>query len=94
MVLAMTISDGRMSSLYKGVELLITDDYNPDFTYKKIKTGTWQLLEWGKKLMHYDVEVLLCLGIDQFIHGMLQGYGIRVIPDMIGRVEDVFKLSL
>ena len=91
MVIAMTTGGGRVTSLYKGVELLIADDDNPEFACRKIDTGSWQLVEWGKKLMHHDVEVLFCLGIDQFTLGMLQGYGIRVIKDMKGSPEELFR---
>lgn len=86
---AMTTSRGRMAPCFPGVELLILGPRRAVGQHLKVSTTGWQPLAWGQELMCLDVSVLLCAGIHRFLWGVLQGYGIQVIPNVLGDPRDI-----
>ena len=89
MILALTISHGRMAPCFAGVEIcLLSEDENID-NGVRISTHDWHPLSWGYELRRKGVKLLLCSGIDLSTWSGLQGHGIRVIPNIMGDPEKV-----
>ena len=80
----MTTTRERMAPCLPGAELWILDENDEVRVHKTVTTAGWHALAWGGELMRRDVGILLCSGIDQFLWGALQGYGIQVIPNAMG----------
>ena len=81
-----------MSPCFAGVSLWILEQ-SAEMEQKQVfDTADWNDLALGRELMHRNVNVLLCAGINRFLWGSLQGYGIEVVPDAIGAPEQVLEL--
>jgi predicted Fe-Mo cluster-binding NifX family protein len=87
------IKHGRMSPCFSGATLWIVGS-GYDIGQKpeaEIDTTNWPDLAWGQELMRRNVNVLLCAGVEHFLHGVLQGYGVDVVPDAFGLPSEVMK---
>ncbi len=91
MNLAITVDQGRITSLYLGVHIMLVVIKNQTYECRIVNTDNWSKLSWGKKLLYYDVDLLICSGIEQFLYGVIKGYGINVIPYAIGSVLEVLE---
>jgi hypothetical protein len=94
MNVAATCADGRMASCLVGVQIIVEHPGEADQGRREtVSTAGWHLATWGHELLRRDVSVLLCSGIDQFLHGALHGYGIRVVPNVVGPVDTAIEQS-
>lgn len=84
-------SNGRMAPCFPGVEMEIFDAPGTGKYHETISTQGWDMLSWGRELFRRDVTALLCGGIDMFLRGSLNGYGIDVFPGITGNAEKVMK---
>ncbi len=89
--LAFSTNQGRMAPLFPGVKLQLIKSNNVFSCWQEISTYGWEPFLWGKQLMYYDVDALLCAGIEQFELGIINGYGIRVVPNILGVADEVFE---
>lgn len=91
MNIGLTVSHGRVAPCFPGVELWIVSS-GDDIEKKQVAdTRNWPAMAWGSELMRHNVSVLLCAGVDHFLFGALQGYGIEVIPDAEGSPAKVIE---
>jgi len=81
-----------MAPCFPGVELWILGPKDDVSARRTIATTDWSLLAWGRKLMRHDVSTLLCAGIDRFVWGSLQGYGIEVVPAATGPASEILAM--
>ena len=88
---ALTTSHGRVAPCLPGVELRIFRPRQGWDEGQVISTAGWDPLAWTNELLRRDVRTLLCAGIDQFLWGALRGYGIQVVPTVMGVPEDVLR---
>jgi len=91
MKLAFSTNHNRMAPLFPGVTLLLVKSGLTNQMWHQVKTVGWQPAMWGKQLTYYDVDVLFCAGIEQFIYGAIRGFGIYVVPNSIGTADEVYK---
>lgn len=91
MRLALVTDEGRITPVFEGSQIMLVDVSKGVFECQVINTDSWKSLSWGKHLMQYDVETLLCSGIEQFEFGMIKGHGIAIIPDAMGNVLEVLE---
>jgi hypothetical protein len=91
MKLAFSTDNNKLAPLLPGVTLLLVKSGSINLFWQQVKTIGWQPILWGKQLMYYDVDMLFCAGIDQFIYGAIRGFGIYVVPNCTGTSEEVFK---
>lgn len=91
MNVGLTTSHNRMAPCFPGAELWILGPDQQIGQHQVVPTVGWHPLAWGQELMRWDVSMLLCAGIDQFLWGALQGYGIQVIPNAMGDPNEVFS---
>lgn len=92
MNVAAASAEGRVAPCLSGVDLLVEQACGAEPGGREIiSTAGWGLVEWSHELLRRDVSVLLCSGIDQFLHGVLQGYGIAVIPHVAGQTDAVLR---
>jgi hypothetical protein len=89
MNIGLITSDGRMAPCFPGTELWILNDHEDIGEHRVVSTIGWKSLAWGSQLMRRNVTVLLCSGVDRFLCGALQGYGIRVVPNAKGSPVEV-----
>jgi predicted Fe-Mo cluster-binding NifX family protein len=88
MKIGLTVLNGMMAPCFSGVDIWVaTHEIREDISV--IKTNNWPLYSWTHELSKRDVNILLCSGIDQFLWGALNGYGIRVIANIAGNPEIV-----
>lgn len=93
MKIALATRKGQLAPLFPGVEILIFKKQSAAAELeKRIQTSEWPPLAWGLNLMREDVNLLICSGLDHFVWGSLQGYGISVAPDAAGTVDEVLNL--
>ena len=86
----MTIG-GRMAPCFAGNELFIYDDCAESGEHLMVDTTGWKLRDWTTELVKYDIEQLLCTGIDQFLSGALFGNGIVTISNIVGVIDEVLE---
>ncbi len=91
MNIGLTVSHGRISPCFPGVDLWILEAGKDIEQKQVIDTQNWHVLAWGQELMRRNVNVLLCSGVNRFLWGSLQGYGIEVIPNAVGLTNEVIK---
>lgn len=89
--IGLTVSNGRMSPCFPGVDLWILGSGNDIEEKHVVNTRNWQALGWGQELMRRNVTTLLCAGVDRFCWGALQGYGIEVVPVAVGSPNQVLE---
>ena len=90
MKIAITVNRGRVAPVFPGVPLQLLDEADTSFSAVKIvDTTAWPQLAWASELMQHDVGYLFCAAIDSFTQGALQGYGIEVIPNVTGSLDEV-----
>lgn len=82
----------RMAPCYPGADLWVVGADSELDEARCVSTSGWHPLAWGRELLRLDVTELLCVGIDRFLWGALNGYGIRVVPNAIGTAQDVLEL--
>ena len=89
MNIGLTTSHGRMAPCFAGTDLWVVGADDDAAAHRVVSTAQWRPMFWGHELMRRDIGLLLCAGIDRFLWGAFQGFGIRVIPDTTGTPEDV-----
>ena len=92
MSLALTVSRGRVSPCFSGVHLWVLPADGVLRKAEIVPTIGWGPPHWGQELMRRDVTTLLCAGIDRFLWGALQGYGVQVVPEAVGAPGRVVEL--
>lgn len=90
MKLAFSTNHNRIAPLFPGVTLLLVKTGPANLIWHEVKTLGWKPLMWGKQLSYFDVDIVFCTGIEQFIHGIIQGFGIYVVPNCIGTAKEIF----
>ena len=89
MRIAATCADGRIAPCFAGVDLVVEPEDDARGSGREVaSTAGWHLAAWGHELCRRDVRALLCSGIDRFLAGILQGYGIAVVMDVTGPVDE------
>jgi len=91
MNVALTTSHGRMAPCFSGVELRVVGPGSDPQAAEIVATRVWHPLVWGRELMCRDVNTLLCAGIDQVVWAGIRGYGIEVIPNVMGDMQQVLR---
>ena len=89
MVIALTISHGRIAPCFAGVEIWILSEDEILDNGVRISTHGWHPLAWGYELRRKHVTLILCSGIDLSTWSGLRGHGIRVIPNITGNPDKV-----
>ena len=91
MNVALTTSHGRLAPCFPGAALHVVAPNREWSDSSVVSTDGWDPLVWGRELLRRDVSVLLCSGMFPFLWGVLQGYGIRVVPNASGSAADVLQ---
>lgn len=85
---AATSLDGRVAPCFAGVQLIVEEQQGVGPGQREVvSTCGWPLAAWGHELLRRDVAVLLCSGVDRFLYGALQGYGIEVVSNVLGPLD-------
>ena len=89
MNIGLTVRGERMAPCFPGTDLWVLP-LDAEIAQKQIiHTMGWHPLAWGRELMQRDITVLLCAGMDQFLRGALQGYGIDVTTHVRGTPDEI-----
>lgn len=80
-----------MAPCFPGAELWVVEADGDVGVHHTVETDGWSVGSWTNELMRRDVTVLLCSGIDRFLWGALNGYGITVVADALGEPFEVLK---
>lgn len=91
MKVALAVSHQRMAPAFSGAQAVILGSESAYEAGECIDTAAWHPLMWGRELMRYGVEVLLCSGIDHGTWSAVQGSGVCVVPNVVGEAGEVWK---
>ena len=93
MKLAVTVWENRISPVADSArEVLVLDIEGRSVLsrhHERFKDDS--LFHRARKLADLDVKAFICGAISDFYGGLVEGYGIRLIPFVHGRVDDVLN---
>jgi len=73
---------------------LVIDEEGNIVGQEEVQSQDWTPMERVSYLRKKGIETLICGGVPNFLHSLLDGYGIRVIPWITGEADEVIRLFL
>lgn len=93
MNLVIALNGNRIAPILEGSALqLVAFEQNTFTMGQQLITDEWSPSMWGRELLRYEVNILICGGIDRFFQGALQGNGIQIVSNITGTLDDVLRL--
>ena len=93
MKVAFSIWEDRISPLFDASQELIVVEMSDEkfFNWQYECFQTEVLIKRASRLCDLGVEVLICGAISEMFSAMIESYGIRLMPFIAGRAEDVMN---
>ena len=96
MKVVLTVWENRISPVADSARhLLIVDIENRTIRSKSNEhLDTESVFNYARRLVDLDVEIFICGAISNFFAGLVEGYGIRLIPFVCGEASEVLDAYL
>ncbi|MBW2099765.1 MAG: NifB/NifX family molybdenum-iron cluster-binding protein [Deltaproteobacteria bacterium] len=94
--MALSVWENRISPVFDSARmLLITDLENKVVTGRYYEPFSSEVpMKRAAKLSDLGVKILICGAVSQPLAHMIEGYGIRIIPFVRGKVDQVLRAYL
>ena len=96
MKVVLTVWENRISPVADSAkELLVVDVENQTILGRRTESLDAESVFYrAKRLVDLGVKIFICGAISDFFAGLLEGYGIRLIPFICGEADEVLEAYL